>query len=250
MRSENFHPAQPATDTATPPCEAGRAPQWQPQRPAMSGQTHRWRPRQHPRLLASLALSAALVAVTSLDAHAASNAGVFWTRTTLLRSFFAGCERVTWKRLEPTAAQRAALGRKLGKGVPAALTLYYGIKDGRLQGVAVIDDAPGQHLPITFGMQVSPSGQLQRLEVMAYREARGGEVRSPRFRRQFEGRSAADKLRLGHEIDAISGATISSGALTTGVRRNLALLDALLFAPGPETVLGLQAARPAEAAKR
>jgi hypothetical protein len=56
-------------------------------------------------------------------------------------------------------------------------------------------------------------------------------VRDPRFRQQFVGKSAADPLRPGEEIVAVSGATISSRAMAVGVRRALILLDELVLAP-------------------
>ena len=72
---------------------------------------------------------------------------------------------------------------------------------------------------------------LERQEIVAYREARGDEVRDARFRAQFVGKSARDTVRAGDDIVAVSGATISSRAMATGVRRALVLLDVLVLAP-------------------
>ena len=60
---------------------------------------------------------------------------------------------------------------------------------------------------------------------MVYREPRGDEVRDPRFLKQFLGRSARDEMRISRDIDAVSGATISSASLTVGVRRATILVD-------------------------
>jgi hypothetical protein len=54
-------------------------------------------------------------------------------------------------------------------------------------------------------------------------------VRDPRFREQFVGKTAADPLRPGEEVVAVSGATISSRAMAVGVRRCLVLLDELVL---------------------
>ena len=62
---------------------------------------------------------------------------------------------------------------------------------------------------------------------MVYREPRGDEVRDPRFRKQFEGKTAQDPLRLGRDIDAVSGATVSSASLATGVHRAAVLVEEL-----------------------
>ena len=62
-------------------------------------------------------------------------------------------------------------------------------------------------------------------------ERYGDEIRDPRFRQQFEGKTAADSLRASEEIIAVSGATISSRAMTVGVHRALVLLDELILSP-------------------
>jgi hypothetical protein len=81
----------------------------------------------------------------------------------------------------------------------------------------------GQHLPITFGVKISPTGQVERVEVMVYRESFGGEVRDARFREQFVGKGERSPIRSGDDIIAISGATLSSKAVALGVRRAIAL---------------------------
>ena len=173
---------------------------------------------------------------------AADGAGVYWTRAALLKSFFAHSDKVSYWRMEPDAAQRRALTQRLGQAPPARVIVYYGLKAGAVQGLALLDDQMGQHQPISFAVLVGTDGKMKRLEVVAYREPRGHEIRGPRFRAQFRGKTAADKLRLGHEIAAISGATISARAMVIGVRRNLAVLDELVFKPGLASVLAARAA--------
>ena len=70
---------------------------------------------------------------------------------------------------------------------------------------------------------------------MVYRERYGDEVRDPRFRQQFVGKTAADPLRPGEEVVAVSGATISSRAMALGVRRCLVLFDELVLRPQRES---------------
>jgi electron transport complex protein RnfG len=62
---------------------------------------------------------------------------------------------------------------------------------------------------------------------MVYREPRGDEVRDARFRKQFEGKTAQDPLRLDRDIDAVSGATISSASTAVAVRRAAVLVEEL-----------------------
>jgi Na+-transporting NADH:ubiquinone oxidoreductase subunit NqrC len=63
---------------------------------------------------------------------------------------------------------------------------------------------------------------------MDYRESRGGEVRDPRWRAQFSGKSSGSALRLDSDIQNISGATLSCRHITEGIKRLLAIHAAAL----------------------
>ena len=76
----------------------------------------------------------------------------------------------------------------------------------------------GKDQPITFLVAVDRSGRTLDLDILVYRESYGGEVVYESWRRQFRGRTAADSVRIGRPIRNISGATISSNAVTKGVR--------------------------------
>ncbi len=52
-----------------------------------------------------------------------------------------------------------------------------------------------------------------------YVGTRGREVCSDRFARQFTDKTSNDPIRIGKDIDAVTGATISSRAMATSVRR-------------------------------
>lgn len=188
-------------------------------------------PRSRPLLAAVLAATLALAAVTAAPQPAAA-AQTFFTRAALLKSFFSKSKRVTYKRFDLPAPTRKALAKRLGYAPPASVTLYYGLSaDGKVTGYAFIDEEMGQHEPITFAVLIAPDGRMRRLEIMVYREPHGHEVREPRFRRQFDGKTAADPVQHGRDIVAVSGATISSKAMAKGARRALILLDALVLAP-------------------
>lgn len=91
-----------------------------------------------------------------------------------------------------------------------------------LLGFAMVGNVVGKDQPITFLVAIDPADRLKDVDVLVYREPYGGEVAYEAWRRQFRGKSAADSLRVGKEIRAISGATISVHAVTLGVRRLLA----------------------------
>ena len=108
-------------------------------------------------------------------------------------------------------------------------TIFVAETRGRVDGYAVVDDENGLHKPITFATKISPSGVVQDLEIMVYREARGGQIREARFRKQFRGKTSRDRLEVSHDIDIISGASISSVSMATGVKRVAILIDELIL---------------------
>jgi Na+-translocating ferredoxin:NAD+ oxidoreductase subunit G len=162
---------------------------------------------------------------------------VYATPKSVLASFFPKSERVTYRMLPLDARAKTRLTHRLGY-TPARdrYTIFVALTQGRVDGYAVIDDELGLHQPITFATRLTSRGVVDRVEIMVYREPRGDEVRDPRFRKQFEGKTAADPLRIDRDIDAVSGATISSASLATGVRRATILVEELgLASSAPST---------------
>jgi hypothetical protein len=152
----------------------------------------------------------------------------YYTTRGVLAEFFPRSERVSYRSFTLDAPARARLAQRLGYG-PARdrYTIFVATTQGKVDGYAIVDDEQGLHQPITFATRLSPRGTVERVEIMVYRESRGDEVRDPRFRKQFEGKTAQDSLRLGRDIDAVSGATVSSASLATGVRRAAVLVEEL-----------------------
>ena len=89
---------------------------------------------------------------------------------------------------------------------------------------AWIVDEIGKERPITIGVVVE-EGHIIDVQVLAYRESRGGEVRHPFFLNQFAGLSLKNDSRLSGPVDGISGATLSVRALTNVSRFVLYLAD-------------------------
>lgn len=92
----------------------------------------------------------------------------------------------------------------------------------------LVDAVIGKHDLITYAVALTNEGKVRQVEILEYREAYGGEVRSNSFRKQFVGRSHADPVQIGHDIQNISGATLSCTHVTEGIRRLLALYDVAL----------------------
>lgn len=149
--------------------------------------------------------------------------------TEVPKAMFATAAAVERKTLELTDDQLAALGKALGRKIEGKTYPYLEVKDdhGTVLGIVFLLDVIGQSQPITFAIGIAPDGTLRDVEVMVYRESHGDEIADKRFRRQFAGKRAADPITLGKDIDAISGATISSRSATFAARKALRLGELL-----------------------
>jgi Na+-translocating ferredoxin:NAD+ oxidoreductase RnfG subunit len=101
-------------------------------------------------------------------------------------------------------------------------------RGGALLGHVMVDEVIGKHELITYAVGIGPDGAVRSVEILDYRESRGGEVRDPRWRAQFKGKRSASALRLDDDIQNISGATLSCRHITEGVKRLLELHAAAL----------------------
>jgi Na+-translocating ferredoxin:NAD+ oxidoreductase RnfG subunit len=90
---------------------------------------------------------------------------------------------------------------------------------GKLLGLFVVDHVIGKHLYIDYAVALDPGGRVHRVDILAYRESYGGEVRSPSWLAQFVGKTGGSALKVGGDIRNISGATLSSLHVTEGVKR-------------------------------
>jgi Na+-translocating ferredoxin:NAD+ oxidoreductase RnfG subunit len=121
----------------------------------------------------------------------------------------------------------ASVARVFGAGAIAtpvvvnADTVFRIARRDSLLGFAVVREVKGKDQPITFLVAIDTTDRLRDIDILVYREPYGGEVAYEAWRRQFRGKSSADRLEVGRDIRTISGATISVNAVTAGVRRAL-----------------------------
>ena len=97
---------------------------------------------------------------------------------------------------------------------PSTLRVRYWQSGAR---TAWILEEIGKEQPITLGIVVE-AGHIADLRVMAFRESRGWEIRHDFFTRQFAGVGLGDGGRLDHDIDGITGATLSVNATDRAAR--------------------------------
>jgi Na+-translocating ferredoxin:NAD+ oxidoreductase RnfG subunit len=106
---------------------------------------------------------------------------------------------------QPAAESQAVFERILSGGKPIGY-LYRARERGKVE---LMD----------FAVALDTAGKVRRVLLTAYRENIGGEVGSRRFMDQYKGKGPADPLQLNRDVDGISGATLSSRAVTLGVRK-------------------------------
>jgi Na+-translocating ferredoxin:NAD+ oxidoreductase RnfG subunit len=121
----------------------------------------------------------------------------------------------------------AEVRRRCGAKYGHEIGIHIARDHGKIVGYGVVDDARGKEQPITYLLCVNPDCSVKDLEVLYYREAYGGEVQSETWLRQFIGKSPADQLHVGNDIMNISGATISTNAVTWGAKKVLTILGVL-----------------------
>ncbi len=97
----------------------------------------------------------------------------------------------------------------------------------QILGVVVFDGVVGKYELIDYAVGIAADGKVRHVEILNYRESHGYEVRLPAWRKQFVGKGADAKLRVGEDIANISGATLSTTNITDGVRRIVAVVATL-----------------------
>ncbi len=121
----------------------------------------------------------------------------------------------------------------LATGLPAKPALWRSLiamKADEILGVLVLDGVIGKFELIDYAVGIGADGKIRNVEILAYRESHGYEVRLPAWRKQFVGKNKADKLRVSEDIASISGATMSATHITDGVRRIVAVIDQMKVA--------------------
>jgi len=165
----------------------------------------------------------AVIPVVALVLFAAPRGGtqtrVYLTEEDVISRALKGADSVTSRVVSITREDEEMLSRDLGTAMlDSTYVFHLAVVGSKVTRCMVVVDAMGQYQPITLAVTLREDGLVEGVQIMVYREARGGEVRRRAFLEQFEGRTADGSLRLGGDIRHITGATISSRGVTDGVR--------------------------------
>lgn len=87
---------------------------------------------------------------------------------------------------------------------------------------AYLGVAPSKERDFDYMIIFDSDLKVTEAKVLIYRESHGREITTPRWLQQFEGKTPADaQMKLGENIDAISGATISARSMTNAMNKVL-----------------------------
>ena len=187
------------------------------------------------RGIAGSSVLATVLAAAALGVYPSArlSAQQLLTQRQAISKVFPGARFVATDSLRPDSAARAALERALGRPLyEPAYPLRRVYTDAALLGYTLVTQERGKYRPITMLIGVDTAHRVAGVQILVYREPRGGEVSREYFLRQYRGKAVGDPIRLNRDIINISGATISVQSVNAGVRKTLALV-AQYYPRGP-----------------
>jgi Na+-translocating ferredoxin:NAD+ oxidoreductase RnfG subunit len=104
----------------------------------------------------------------------------------------------------------------------SVVTYYVGSRDGATVGVAYFDAHRVRTLEEVLMVVVQPDDRIGRIEVLRFSEPPEYRPLEP-WMAQFQGKELTPTLSLKRDIAMMTGATLTSNAVTRAVRRVLAL---------------------------
>ncbi len=173
-----------------------------------------------------------LLSLFSLTAFTGPASGAaYTTKEEALKRAFPGAERVETVSLFLTPEETQEVTRLSGVPLDSSLYSFYAGKKGdEVVGYAAIEAATVRTLPETVMVVLDPEGKVRFVEVLAFFEPE--EYLPPeRWLKQFDGKVLSPQLRIGGEIQGITGATLSAQAITRQVRKTAALCRLLIGRP-------------------
>jgi Na+-translocating ferredoxin:NAD+ oxidoreductase RnfG subunit len=153
---------------------------------------------------------------------------VFLSRPEAVAAAFPDADRVDERSYALDDRQARQVENRSGARLDSRLvTLYTGYRDGEVMGYALIDVHTVRTQPEAFMVVISPEGQVRDVRMLAFYEPQEY-LPSERWLKQFRDEGLSPDLSLRRKVHAIAGSTLSSRAVTGGVRRALALYEVLV----------------------
>lgn len=173
-------------------------------------------------------IAAVSAALLSAGLPEALRATVFHSREEALRVAFPQADRTAPRDFFLTPEQRSDIEHRAKAPLESNLiTVYVGYRGEQLIGYAILDTHVVRTLPETFLVVLTPDGAVAATHVLAFYEPLEY-LPGARWLAQLERKRLDDDLQIGRGLAAITGSTLSSRAVTAGVRRALAIHAVLL----------------------
>jgi hypothetical protein len=171
----------------------------------------------------TVALVLILCAFTSI-----ANGKVYQRKDAALKKALSGAETIETVNLYLTEPEMDRIAKASGVRPDSALYSFYAGKKGtQVTGYAAIEAATVRTLPETAIVTLEPDGSVRSVEILAFFEPEEYKP-SDRWLAQFPSKRLSTELRVGGEIQGITGATLSAQAITRQVRKSAALLELYL----------------------
>lgn len=107
------------------------------------------------------------------------------------------------------------------------------IKDRQeeMLGVMATVETQGYDGAITYNLAVDADGHIAGVKIVSHTETKGigSVIAEPEFQKRLVGKSFQDPLQPGVDVDAVSGATISSSAMINSVREAMEIIGSNFF---------------------
>ena len=176
----------------------------------------------------NLVVLGAAVLVSQFLTPTPAPAKAFYSKEEALALAFPQADQVDQRSFFLTDEQAQQVATLAAAPVESKLaTFYIGQKSDAVIGYAFIDTHLVRTQPETFLIVLSPTGVIQKVFVLAFYEPEEY-LPAERWLRQFDQQVLSPELQLRQKIHGIAGATLSARAITSGVRRALALFQVLL----------------------
>jgi Na+-translocating ferredoxin:NAD+ oxidoreductase RnfG subunit len=148
------------------------------------------------------------------------------SRDQVLKNAFPLAETFVRQVIRLSDEQMKKLSEESGQKISSRfVTVYIAKNDDESLGYGFIGYTKGKSSFIKYFVAITPDGKIHSIEIMSYRGEKGSEVRHEIFKKQFVGKSLDGNIKVGADINAMTGATISSQAVTNSVRNTVLIWD-------------------------
>jgi Na+-translocating ferredoxin:NAD+ oxidoreductase RnfG subunit len=107
-------------------------------------------------------------------------------------------------------------------------TCWRAVLGGKTVGWVISDRVIGKYDLIDYAAGFDAQGTTTGIEILAYRESHGSEIRQSAWRKQFAGKKGPSAMRFADDIRNVSGATLSCQHVTEGMQRLSALVSLMV----------------------